>query len=201
MTKNQKQNTRKKPQQKGSSNFPPVPRPDLIWYKGKIPVNNAESGTLVTLRGATQLTTGAGGQVLLVENVDVTAYDNFSEYSTVFQEYRVLGVRYEYHPNNLANTTAFYGGLLVHSILHTAISPTPGTASQAFSYGDAKVGSAVRPFTREWRMTEVDEAKWLDVTNSGTHKGIMLFLDQATAAYPYGVLFKTALVQFRTTRM
>lgn len=199
MRRQSKRNTRRGPGR--FINLPPVPPSSSVSYTGRIPTQNSESGTLVTLRNATSLATGVGvTQTLLVQNVDVTSFDNFSEYSTVFQEYRVLGIRYQYIPREVANITGLDAGLLVNSILHTAITPTPGNITEAYSYGDSKIGSGLRAFVREWRMTEVDEAKWLDTNSAGTHKGIMLFLDQATANFTYGVLFMNALVQFRTTR-
>lgn len=201
MTKRSTKRNKQRGRIASTRNFPPVPRSDLLLYTGPIPQNVSESGTLVTLRGATSLATGIGVTTAsIIENVDVTAYDNFSEYSTIFQEYRVLGVRYHYMPKEVVNVVGLEAGLLVSSILHTTISPTPGNITEAFAYGDARLGTGFRPFVREWRMTETDEAKWLDINAAGTHKGIMLFLDQATANFTYGVLFKTALVQFRTTR-
>jgi len=195
-----KNNRKSKNGNRSNRNFPVPPLPSAVSYSGKIPSNTSETGTVVTLRNAFQLTTNGAGFVNSTQNADVSAFDNFSEYSTIFQDYRTLGIRYEYYPNFAVNSASVGGGLMVHCILHTEITPSISNITEAYSYGDSRVGNVFKPWKAEWRMAATDEAEWLPVTSSGSHKAITITIDQAGASIAYGVVFVTALVQFRTTR-
>jgi len=135
-----------------------------------------------------------------IQTNDLSAFDNYTEYSTVFQDFRILGLRYEYYPNFSVNTATVGGGLLVNSIIHTEVSPTPSNITEAYSYGDARVGNVFKPWVREWKMSATDEAQFSDVSSPPTlNRSLMVYIDQASASIAYGVVFVTALVQFRTT--
>ncbi len=182
-------------------NYPPVPRPSTVSYSGPIPIRNAESGTLVTLRRAIQVTTNGSGVYAATQTYDASALDNWTEYATIFEEFRTLGIRYEYFPTFSVNTGTVGGGILCHSILHSMTAPSPGNISEAYSYGDSKVGNVFRPFVREWKMSEVGEAEWNKTSSAPTDQyTFMLYIDQAGASIAYGVVFVTQLIQFRTLR-
>lgn len=179
-----------------------APPSSTISYSGRIPLNNAETGIVATLRRTIQVTTNGSGQFSSSQTNDPSGSDNWNEYKGIFEEYRVLGIRFEYCPNFTVNSAAVGGGLLVHSILHTETAPAPSNISEAYSYGDARCGSVFKPFVREWKMSNVDESTWYD-TNGPTGPNIrsfMIYVDQAGATIGYGVVFVTALVQFRSTR-
>jgi hypothetical protein len=182
-------------------NMPPVPPPGLVTYKGRIPRNISEDGIVVPLRSLTQVFTGAAATtLLLVQAPDVTSFDNFSEYSTVFQEYRVLGVQYEYFPTKYVNTTTLELGVLTHAIVHSPINPAITTLADAISYGDCQVACSNKPWLASWKMTSTEEALFQGVTTANTDISLVVFGSNMTINTTYGFIIARALVQFRTTR-
>lgn len=196
--KTQKSN---KNRQGGKRNLPPVPAPSTISYRGRIPVNNSESGAVATLRRAFQVTTNGSGLYAATQTYDPSGCDNWSEYATIWEEYRVLGIRYEYYPTFTVNTTGVGGGLMVNSIMHTLVSPSPGNITEAYSYGDSRVGNVFKPFVREWKMSEVGEAEFVKTSTPATDQyTLMTYIDQGGSSIAYGVVFCNYLIQFRTLR-
>ncbi len=195
------QKQRKSKNAKVSRNYPSVPDPSTVSYRGRIPTNNAESGIVMTLRRAVQITTNSSGIYSATQTWDPSGCDNWTEMSTTFDEYRVLGIRYEYCPAFTVNSASVGGGLICSSILHTESAPSPGSITEAYSYGDSRVGSVFKPFTREWRMSDTNEADFNRTasTNSGQYT-IHVYVDQAGASIAYGIMFVTYFVQFRTLR-
>ncbi len=182
-------------------NYPPVPPASQISYRGKIPTSSAESGIVMTLRRAYQVTTNGSGIYSATQTYDPSGCDNWTEMSTTFDEYRVLGIRYEYYPTFSVNTATVGGGLLCSSILHTETAPSPGSITEAYSYGDSRVGNVFKPFVREWKMTDTNEADFNKTSStSSSQYAFHLYVDQAGASIAYGVVFVTYLVQFRSLR-
>jgi len=182
-------------------NIPPVPSPSAVSYSGRIPTNNSESGVVATLKRAFQVTTNLSGLYASTQTYDPSGCDNWTEYSTIFEEYRVLGIRYEYYPTFTVNTTGVGGGLMVNSIIHAYTSPSPGNITEAYSYGDSRVGNVFKPFVREWKMSEVGEAEFVKTSSTASDQyTFMVYIDQGGASIAYGVVFCNYLVQFRTLR-
>ncbi len=196
MRKNKRQNKRVR-----NNNLPPVPPPDTIAYKGPIPSNTAESGIVATLRDVATLGTGAGTSFLSLLDNNPSSADNWSEYSTSWNEYRVLGIKFHYVPGLVVNTTAVSVGPMVHAIVHTQSAPSPTTLAEALSYGDAKLGHTTKEFTAEWRMTASGESDFGSTTSPGsTSYAMITYADGLTTAINYGVIFRTWLIQFRNSR-
>lgn len=194
-------NQKRRSRGRAGKNLPPVPATSLIRYTGRIPTSNSEDGVVVQLRALTQLFTGAAATTYsFTQTKDVTSYDNWSEYSTIFQEYRVLGIRYEFFPTKVVNTTAIEAGVQTHSVLHTTISPAITTLSDAISYGDVRVASTTKPWVATWKMTSTEEAAFIPVTTAYTDFTLTVFGNNLTINTTYGYILATALVQFRTTR-
>ncbi len=182
-------------------NFPRVPRTDLMLYNGVIPTHNAESGTLVIMREVATLATGAGTSFNSILDNNPSGTDNWSEYSTSWSEYRVLGIRFEYEPQYPVNTAAVTTAPLVHCILHMKSNPAIASYPQAFSYGDSYLGHVSRKRIMEWRMTTPEEATFVDTSSpAGTAIAYTNYAEGLTTATQYGVVFVTYLVQLRNTR-
>lgn len=183
------------------NNFPRVPKPDMLAYHGPIPSNTAETGIVATLRDIATYVSGAGGDFVSYLDNNPSGTDNWSEYSTSWSEYRVLGVRFNYVPQFSVNTTAIITAPLVHSVLHMKSTPAVASFSQGLSYGDAKLGHITKPFIREWRMASAEEGTYLDTgAPSATAFTFMAYSASLTAATTYGYVFRTWLVQFRNSR-
>lgn len=196
MKQRQKRNRRR-----NGKNFPPVPSPSALMYKGIIPYNASETGIVAVLRDQFALSTGVGTSVSGNLDNNPSGTDNWSEYSTSWSEYRVLGIRFQFVPNFAVNTAAIATSPLVTSVLHMASAPAIVSYSQCFSYGDSQLGHITKPSIREWRMTEVAEANFIDCSAPGlTSYVYTYYADSLTAATIYGNIFRTWLVQFRNPR-
>jgi hypothetical protein len=185
----------------GRLNFPPVPRPSQLEYKGIIPANAAEEGIVSVLRDVATYSTGAGTSFVSYLDNNPSSTDNWSEYSTSWSEYRVLGVRFEYVPTFTVNTAAINSAPLAHSVLHMKATPAISSYPQALSYGDARLGHVNKRFTREWRMASAEEGTFIDTASpAGTAFVFTAYAEGLTAALTYGTLFRTWLIQFRNPR-
>jgi hypothetical protein len=192
---------KRKQRSNNAKNFPPVPRPGLIEYHGPIPVNASETGIVAVLRDEFALSTGVG--TVISGNLDnnPSGTDNWSEYSTSWSEYRVLGIRIEFKPAFSVNTAAVATNTFCSSVLHMAAAPSIVSYGQCFSYGDAKLGHVTKPQTREWRMTETPEAAFIDCAAPTLSSYVYTYYaDTLTGATIYGQIFRTWLVQFRNPR-
>jgi hypothetical protein len=166
-----------------------------------IPQNASETGIVAVLRDEFALSTGVG--TVISGNLDnnPSGTDNWSEYSTSWSEYRVLGIRFEFVPSFAVNTAAIATSPMVSSVLHMAAAPAIVSYSQCFSYGDSKIGHITKPWVREWRMTETPEAAFIDCSAPTLSSyALTYYADTLTAATIYGQIFRTWLVQFRNPR-
>jgi hypothetical protein len=178
-----------------------VPRPGLIEYHGPIPVNASETGIVAVLRDEFALSTGVGTAISGNLDNNPSGTDNWSEYSTSWSEYRVLGIRIEFKPAFSVNTAAVATNTFCSSVLHMAAAPSIVSYGQCFSYGDAKLGHITKPQTREWRMTETPEAAFIDCAAPTLSSYVYTYYaDTLTGATIYGQIFRTWLVQFRNPR-
>lgn len=173
----------------------------MLSYRGPIPTRTAENGAVVLLREIATLSTGAGTSFNSIIDNNPSGCDNWSEYSTSWSEYRVLGIRFEYVPQFAVNTAVVNVSPLVHCILHMKSNPAITSYPQAFSYGDSHLGHVCRRRLMEWRMSTPEEASFLD-TNApaGVAVAYTNYAEGLTTATQYGILFVTYLVQFRNAR-
>lgn len=190
-----------KMRRKKGENFPRVPRPSVLEYKGFIPTTASEEGIVAVLRDTAAYSTGAGTAFASYLDNNPSSTDNWSEYSTSWSEYRVLGIRFEYSPQYIVNTAAVNSAPLVHSVLHMKSTPAIASYAQAVSYGDSKLGHVNRRFVREWRMASAEEGTFIDcAAPAGTAFVFTAYAEGLTTALTYGVLFRTWLIQFRNPR-
>jgi hypothetical protein len=182
-------------------NFPKVPKPNVLEYKGVIPRAASEEGIVAILRDIVSYATGAGTSFVSYLDNNPSSTDNWSEYSTSWSEYRVLGIRFEYVPTYAVNTAAITSGPLAHSVLHMKATPAIASYSQALSYGDSKLGHTAKKYVDEWRMASAEEGTFLDCSSpSGTAFVQTAYADTLTTGTTYGTVFRTWLIQFRNPR-
>ncbi len=182
-------------------NFPNVPSPGKLVYSGPIPTHTAESGTLVLLREVATLSTGAGTSFNSIIDNNPSGTDNWSEYSTSWSEYRVLGIRFDFRPQYSVNTATIATAPLVHSVLHMKANPSITSYGDVFAYGDSYLGHVTKQRLSEWRMTTPEEATFVDTSApAGTAVCYTNYASGLTTATTYGIVFITYLVQFRNAR-
>jgi hypothetical protein len=182
-------------------NLPRAPPATVLAYKGLIPYNASETGITAVLRDEFSLSTGVGTAISANLDNNPSGTDNWSEYSTSWSEYRVLGVRFQFVPQYAVNTAAIASSPFAHSVLHMKSAPSIASYGQCFSYGDSRFGHINKPFSREWRMNSAEEGTYIDCSSPALTAYIFTYYaDSLTAATIYGILFRTWLVQFRNPR-
>ena len=155
----------------------------------------------MTLFDNATVSSSAAGAISASFNNNPSAAANFTELSTSWMEYRVLGMRLKYNPNNIVNTATLLGFNGYHSIIHGAV-VSPTTLAQASSTGISKPWNAFTRFTREWRMSEIDEAAFLQTSApSSTSDVLVLFAQNGSISQYYGNIEIEYLVQARSHRM
>jgi hypothetical protein len=169
-------------------------------YGGPLTQVNYDSITVTLFDNAT-ISASAGGSILANFGNNPSSAANWTEMSTSWDEYRVLGIKFSYDPNNVVNTATLSGFNGYNMIVHGPSTSSPGTLAGAASTGVAHRWNAFRRFTREWRMSEVAESTFIDTSSpTTTSDALQLYAVNGTATQYYGNILIEFLVQFRTHR-
>jgi len=177
-------------------NIPEVPF-GATEYKG--PLNNPhQDSTMITLIEDDSVSSDAAGKIAGQFGNNPSSTANWTEVSTSWAEYRVLGVRFRYGPIYTSNTTTLAGGSGYY--MHVHGNPTvPSTLAGAASTGVARRWNIFRPFTSEWRMADSLEAEWQSTAAPASTTACMyLYMQNSTISTLYGNLLTEYLVQVRT---
>lgn len=183
-----------------SAGIPRAPDPSQIKYGGPIATHTSERGVVAILRLTANAATGAGTSFVSILDNNPSGTDNWSEYSTSWSSYRVLGVRLQFIPWPCVNIATITTAPMVHTVLHASSITSPTNLSTSFSQGDSRVCNVATPFTRVWKMSNTVESAWI-VTSAPSANSLCF----ATSAYnlttgnSYGTFFITYMVQFRTS--
>jgi hypothetical protein len=174
----------------------PVVPTGATSYKGPLTVSLGDSA-IITLYDNASISSDVTGAIAGRFNNNPSGSRNWSEMSTSWGEYRVLGIKFSYMPLFSANTTAITGFSGYHAIIHGT--PTiPTTLSQAASDGNSHIWNPFRPFVREWRMSDVTESQFILTSGpSSTSNCLDVFGTNATVSLLYGNLTIQYVVQFR----
>ncbi len=173
-----------------------MPLPSTLAYTGPISIPSTDMTTVVLVDNS-----AVSSVLLLISNIfnnNPSGARNWTEYSTSWNEYRVLGMKFTYDPITTAPSTTIQGGSGYHSIFHgTATAPT--TLAEASSTGVARPFNVFKPFTREWRMTNVNEATFIQTSApASTSDALVLYSNNTTSGVNVGNLKIEYLVQFKT---
>lgn len=201
-TNNNKRNRKRLPvtDQARQTDFLPPPNASATVYMGPVPQRTAENGIVALLRADAAFASGSGTSFVSILDNNPSGCDNWTEYSNAWSEYRVLAIRVEYQPIQIVNTSAVTAAPLVHSVIHQPSLTAPTNFGQAFSIGDAKLGSTMRKFVRTWRMSGTAEATYQNtLAPAATSLAVTSSAFGLTTGTTYGYAFITYLVQFRTS--
>jgi hypothetical protein len=179
----------------GIMGFPRVPT-GATSYFGPLNVARGDSA-IITLYDNASVSSDITGTIAGRFNNNPSACRNWSEMSTSWGEYRVLGVVYNYMPIFSANTTAIQGFSGYHSVVHGT--PTvPTTLSQAASDGNSRIWNPFRPFRREWRMSDITESQFILCSSPTLTSNCLDVLGlNASVSLVYGNIVIQYVVQFR----
>jgi hypothetical protein len=173
------------------------PSSSVTRYNGPIRMPMSDT-TSVVLRDNATVTCSAGGAIAALFNTNPSNARNWTEYSTSWVEYRVLGIRFTYFPIANAPSTTLLGFSGYQSINHGTVT-APTTLAEASSTGDSRGWNAFRNFVREWRMCTPGEALWQPCSGPATVSDtLMLYASGAGVSLQYGDILIEYLVQFKT---
>jgi len=182
------------------------PSAALIKYNGSVDLPLATTGIVANLHRAVSIQSNGSGVVSYIDTYDPSNCDNWTEYSTSWAEYRVLGIKYHYMPtykvNTATTTTVIQDAPVVFTKLHALTVPSPTNMSEAWAYSDnGKVDSLMREKVVTWRMDDAFEAQFENTSATNTSVYTVMYQSYgASATITYGTMFITYLVQFRNTR-
>lgn len=144
------------------------------------------------------ISSGVGGVIspTFAFNNPSSATD-WSSAIALYDEYRVLGMRLEYHPNAYT-ASAVSSFAPVYSVIDRDSASALGGYSTAVNYASCKEHSLDRPFSREMKMESSAEAQFFNTsalpTSSGSIKLISTGLSNSTG---YGRVSVYYMIQFR----
>jgi hypothetical protein len=193
-------NKNKKPRNKSrkrSNNalFQNIPT-NRISYNG--PLATTVDSTVSTFYLDSTISASASGIVSAVLDNDPSSAQNWVSYTACWNEYRVLGIRYKYVPGNVVNTATIAGFTGYHCIIRGMTAPTITSLSEAASTGISRPWTAFRPWSRDWKMSDVDEATFISTSfPTTTSRTLAIYATGGTASTTYGHLSTQYLVQFR----
>jgi len=183
-----------------------IPAASLISYKGRVDLPLNDTGITANLHETVSIASSGGGGISYIDTYSPSSADNWSEYSTSWLEYRVLGIKYHYMPqykvNTATTTTVIQDTPVVFTTLHSVNTPVPTTISEAWAYSNnGKVDSLMREKSVTWKMNDAFEAQFEStVSPNSSIYTVMFWGSGASNSITYGTIFITYLVQFRNTR-
>lgn len=165
-------------------------------YNG--PLTTTVDTTVSTFYLDAIIATSVAGVVNGVFNNDPSLSINWAAYASSWNEYRVLGIKFMYVPGNVVNTAVLNGFTGYHSLIRGLTTPVTTSLSEAASTGISRPWTAFRPWSREWRMMDVEESAFIQTgAPATTSNTLALYASGGTASTTYGHLSIMYLVQFR----
>jgi len=173
--------------------------PSAVAYKGPISIPVSDTTTVILTDNANLATGMSTAIISTVFNNNPSNARNWTEYSTAWNEYRVLGIRFTYDPLTPTPNGILLTGSGYQSIFHgTATAPT--SLAEASSTGTARSFNVFKPFLREWRMVDINEATFVQTGSpSSTSDTLVVYSNNASPVNTtFGNVRIDYLVQFKT---
>lgn len=146
---------------------------------------------------STTIASSAGGQISSFFVNNISACGDWSGFVNSFGEYRVLGVRMEYMPNNRYSKSTTITTPAIGAVRHNSSTSTPASYTEVMEYASARKLSLEDPWVMEAFMTGTEEAQFLTTSDTAPRYGIILYADGLTSNTTYGRYFFYWRVQFR----
>lgn len=180
---------------------------ELTPYRGSIrlPVGSGldprtEKHNLTEIYTATA--NGSGELRGYTATSNVSGALDWANFVGIYEEFRVLGIRVEYH--NSYNDAydpgrGNFAGLMADT--HVPVIGPPGNVGDVGQFVNWKTFKSGRSCTHEWRARGVEELQFSN-TNAvlPNHGGITWYVNQLNAGTDYGQYVITYLVEFRGRR-
>jgi hypothetical protein len=127
---------------------------------------------------------------------DPSGCTDWSDYSSSYDEFRVLAVSFYYSPNSFASNGASNSYAPIYSVIDRDSSTALTTYAAAANYGSLAVHSLDRKWSRTWKMNGVREATYVN-TQSPVTTGAFKFFSSGLSNVTFGRFLCVYRVQFR----
>jgi len=179
------------------------PSATSLSFKGPVVSRFDKANTnevVVVLRYYQLLTSTAGSQIENTYPLDnPSGALNWSDYSTVFDEYRVLASDIKYEPSNQYTGPSTTVVNPIATVVDRDGSGPLTAFNNAIAYGSFEMHNLSRPWIRTYRMEGTREAVYSTTAAPGTTGSFLLYAGMVTASTTYGYVVQTWRVQFRGT--
>lgn len=135
-------------------------------------------------------------------SLDASSYDDWSSISSMFDEFRVLGGKLHFVPDNRYSKSVSLTTPAVMFFDNDNSTSSVTAYNQAFQYRSSIVGAVDDPMTLSWRRPGVTaSAYWTDVASPASSVGsATIFSAGLSASTTYGLLFAEIMVEARSRR-
>ncbi len=187
--------SRKSKRNKGKGN----PSQTALIYTGPIQTVDEvnERATIASVMMTTAfLSSSAGSVINTVFASSPTGCTDWGSFAASWHEYRVLGMRVEYFPNNrYSKSTTTCRPLIVCS--DRSNGGTIASYSSAVGHESARKRSLEDPWVEEIKMEGAEDAVWTSTATSYSALWIKLYADGLSVSTEYGMYIQYIRVQFR----
>lgn len=174
------------------------PNAAVVRYTGPISAVSREASetTSQLLIYETTLTSTAGGVIANVFGSSPASSANWSDTNTVWGEFRTLGFKISYFPNNRYSKTTTTCRMLI-GFVDRRNNTAASSYSNAVRHESSRKLSLEDPWVIEARMDGIDEGQYAQVGAPNDYYWIKFYSDGLTVSTEYGLVLVEYLVQFR----
>lgn len=180
----------------------------MVVYRGPISISSAGQPQTIKINLKSVFTVSsnsAGFFEVYSDTLRPSQTSEWSNYSSTWREYRVLGIRSEYVPNY--DASGFNGTGRSYQAGASAIYHGPNPAWQgavnSSSVANTFYMDGAKPFhpcercVLEWRMGDIEEAQFFSTSAASVVGGVYSVSGTVTPSVPFGVQYITTLVEFK----
>jgi hypothetical protein len=185
---------------------------DALRYNGPVilrGMSQALTDLVITLNYTTTLVSTAGGVISTVFDTDPTLAPEFSDYSSLWKEYRCLATEIEFSPDlqyqsvspgkTIGCALQRVDGFVAFTTWAGVVAdPSFRFLSLQVPWNDGKFYTGTRCVPPKWEMNGTEEAGFIHCSTPGPTGAICLFGDGMGNAITYGRIVQRWLLQFRS---
>jgi hypothetical protein len=144
--------------------------------------------------------TSSGGVLNNVLSLQLNAFNNYTNYSSSYDEWRCLKARFIYKPLNInasvpaTSSTFLLGGSIVGVVDRDSSNAL--SSLSAVEYGSAKVVSSNQDLILDFEMSGSEDAQFISSLSTSS-AWFKIYASGLTTSAQYGNVFVEALFQFR----
>ncbi len=175
------------------------PSAAVTVYRGPVidPQDRQQTDMIETVLSFTGVLDSDGaGAILDVIGNDPAASGDFSSFSNIYDEYRVLGERLEFFPyNRYSKTTTTCVPIIVVKDRNDSLALA--SYSAALQYSSAVKRSLEDPWMEQVKMNGIEDSGFSSTASTSANRWFKFYGDGLTTSTNYGRYFYYLRVQFR----